>query len=456
MKMSVSRKLALFAVAVSAVFLISADFLLEQTKRTDFHGDESGWISAGYYYADLLLRHDFDWPAWKCDSCGEWGSWLVPNLGKLLIGLPLKADPQTANKAFFEFFWWGQTYEWNENAGHIPPQDLLLAARRSSAIFGALTCAVLFTVGYFSGNLWIGLMAVILLLMNQLFVDSATRAMSDVHYNFFLVSLGVPAMLLLRQGSRKRSLFFCGVFGVLSGLAGSVKESGVVVGSLFFLGIVVYKYLVSRPGKQAFILYLVTFSLSAIVTIYAINPYYWPSWKQIDTSAATREVSTLIAKISSGQFDRQTWRIQYPQLSNLSHVLNFPGLFVTRMNYMDSDISAGNANWDGPRFLVLHRELLVTYASLPLELIFLGVGVAASATSLVASIKRKSPPFLVVPLLFFLANYLVILVFMKVNWYRYYIPTMVAGRVLVAGGIFVVATWVLYFFCRTRRLLQSH
>jgi 4-amino-4-deoxy-L-arabinose transferase-like glycosyltransferase len=455
MKALISRKLALFAVAAGAVFLISAVFLLEETKSTAYHGDESGWISAGYYYADLFLRHDFDWQAWTCEPCGEWGSWLNANLGKLLIGLPLKADSQVANKVFFEFFWWNHTYEWNVAAGHIPAQDILLAARRASAVFGALTCVVVFSLGYFSGNLWIGVMAVVLLLMNQLFVDSATRAMTDVHYNFFLVSLGVPAVLLLKPGSRTRMLLVCGLFGGLAGLAGSVKESGVIVGALFFLSVVVYKWFVSHPHKKALLLYLAAFSFSAIVTIYALNPYYWPSSEQVSASAVVQEVSTLATKASSGQFDRATWRTQYPQLSNLSHVLNFPGSFVTRMNYMESDIAAGNGKWDGVRLVVLHRELLLTYASFPLELIFLGVGVVASAASMVASIKRQSSASVIVPLLFFLANYLLILVFMKVNWYRYYIPTMAAGRILVAGGIYIVAVWAIHTIDRMRQSHQS-
>ncbi len=69
------------------VSLLSGYVLLGKMKTTPFHGDESGWISAGYYYTDLLLNHDFDWAKWRCAQCGDWGSSLTMPLGKWMIGV---------------------------------------------------------------------------------------------------------------------------------------------------------------------------------------------------------------------------------------------------------------------------------------------------------------------------------------------------------------------------------
>ena len=122
---------------------------------------------------------------------------------------------------------------------------------------------------------------------------------------------------------------------------------------------------------------------------------------------------------------------------------------------MDRNIAAGSGTWDDTRLVVLHRELLLTYASFPLELIFLGVGVVASGASMVLSIKHKEPALQSVPLLSALANYIVILVFMKIDWFRYYIPTMTADRILVSVGIYIVTVQALHMVDGIRRSLPS-
>jgi hypothetical protein len=70
------------------------------------------------------------------------------NFGKLLIGIPLKLVPQTADRSFFEFYRFDRPLEWNANMGRVPPQDILMPARRVSALFGVVCCALVFVIGH--------------------------------------------------------------------------------------------------------------------------------------------------------------------------------------------------------------------------------------------------------------------------------------------------------------------
>jgi hypothetical protein len=73
---------------IASVLVASAAVLFRSAQRVSFHGDESGWIASGLYYSDLVLSRDFTWEKWRCRDCHAWGS-LNPQLGKLMIGLPL-------------------------------------------------------------------------------------------------------------------------------------------------------------------------------------------------------------------------------------------------------------------------------------------------------------------------------------------------------------------------------
>ncbi|MFZ0591960.1 MAG: hypothetical protein WAM39_15960, partial [Bryobacteraceae bacterium] len=52
------------------VGVVSALVIFPKINSTPFAGDESDWISAGYYYTDLLGSGDFEWKKWACAECG--------------------------------------------------------------------------------------------------------------------------------------------------------------------------------------------------------------------------------------------------------------------------------------------------------------------------------------------------------------------------------------------------
>lgn len=442
MRILVNNKLVKFVCLLSIISLLSGTILFKNTTKTRFHGDESGYITVGYYYADLLLRYDFEWEKWRCIEYYMWGSWLNMNLGKLLIGIPLKMYYKTADRSFYEFYWFDHSLQWNEKEGKVPPPDIVLPARHTSAFFGVLCCILLFVISYFCINRWMGALATVLLLANTLFIETATRVMTDVHYNFFLLCLCLASILLLRFRKKTHIVLASSLCGCFAGLACSIKVSGIVLGGLFFLTVVIYKGIISKLEIREITLYSTVFCFSAMAVIYTLNPYFWPSFKEIRGKATLRELRALSEEVVTAKLQTEGIRERYPQLSDLSHVLEFPMLFIRWNSYMKLQSSIPSASWHGNRFKTLHREIFASYSSFPLEWIFLCIGTVSYCMKIGVSLKNKKVTLWSIPFLYFLINYLFILTFAKLNWGRYYLPTVAASRIVVAGGIYEVVTQV--------------
>ncbi len=433
------KQRATFVGSALAVCILGGVILSLRLEHTKFIGDESGWISSGYYYTDLLLNRDFEMRNWNCPECGSWGS-LNMHLGKWLIGIPLILDPQLQGRSFTKYYEFKSTLEENLEEGRIPPRDILLRARSASVVFGILCCLLVFVIGYSVYNVWIAWIAVFLLLSNELFIRSATRAMTDIYYNFFLLCLCLTVILLLKIREKKRALFVASLCGILAGLACSVKVTGIVVGGTLFLAVVIYMCHARKLRKTEIFQLLAAFSFFALVLVYALNPYFWPSWKETRGKAMIQELRLVSQDVKATKFNFNDSIERYPQLYS---VFKFPMMFSRWSNKMDSQRSIRHATWSSGRnrFLSIHKRVFISYASFPLELIFLGIGILVHLPYIrrrYAALPNPQDELWHIPLLYFLINYIFILLFLKLNWERYYLPTVIADRFIVAIGVWVV------------------
>jgi len=444
------------------ISLISGTLLYKYTKKTGFHGDESGWISSGYYYSGLLLNHDFRWEKWST-NCGPWGR-LNPQVGKWLIGIPLKLySERKGGREFSAFYNFNKSFQENKREGKVPPQDILSFARISCAVFGVLCCLLVFVIGYSCYNLWIGLIGAMLLLANKVFVISVTRAMIDVHYNLFLLFLCAASILFLKPLKQPQMLWVSSLCGVFTALACSVKITGVMIGVLMFMALIVYKGFMARLEKRKIVSYFIVFFFSSLFMIYLLNPYYWPSYKEINAKALIEELKIVSEDLPNLKIQKadpigENIKERYPQLSNLSHLLEFPRLFLT-WDYFMNRLATGasgvpfeyNRLWQGNRVYTLHKTLFLEYSSLAslshifsnkkagliyvmggIEGVFLCIGVMLCCIRIYTLLRERKVAFCMPPLLFFLVNYFFILIFQNVNFDRYYLPTIIAGRIIVA------------------------
>jgi 4-amino-4-deoxy-L-arabinose transferase-like glycosyltransferase len=451
MKSSDHRNFKTLLILAVIVATLSLNILLNHRSKTKFHGDESGWITAGYYYATLLLNCDFEWQNWHNEELGTWG-YMNPHVGKWLLGIPLKLH--FADREFLRFYDFTKTYEDNQNEGNVPPHDMLIYARTVSAILGMLCCLVLFAFGCRCYNVWVGALAVILLVCNRLFQIYATRAMTDISYNLFLLSLGLCGLMIIRNVSDKRMVFGYLVLGAFSGLACSVKITGIAIGSLFVMTLLLYGYFV-HPNKKTVFLFLAVYGFTSLAIVYFLDPLFWPDVTRFKRSVLIQEMRTMpeeLNRILATQDIQEKKKLEtaYLQETSLSHVLLFPYLFVKWDSFMTSQKNKPSASWHGHRLLTFHSALFKKYATSWWEFIFLIIGIFICTQRSYKGLQTREMNPLSVPLFYFLSNYLFILIFMELNWDRYYLPTIMAAKIMVAIGIYESGLHIYRYFYRNK------
>ena len=431
------RRHTAFVVGLLAVALLATVVLYRQARLTPFDGDETGWISSGVYYTDLLLARDFAWDKWQCRACGPWGGLNMP-LGKWAIGAPLKfyyaATPGAV--PFMRFYDFERSLAQNQAEGRVPPAAVLAAARLACAAFGVLCCLLLFCLGYWWLNRAAALLAVVLLLLTDGFVQQATRAMTDVHYLTFLLAGGLASGLLLQRADRRGLVAAAILAGLAAGLAAAVKVTGILVGGLVFATLLAYVAALHRLRLRTALRAAALFLVVAIAIVYLLNPFFWPDWQQLDATALLHDARSLLAAAVSGQLGAAPISQSFPQVGHLTHIIEFPQMFLRWRAFMQTQLPIGD--WTEPRLLAIHRSLFVNLAAFPFEWVLLLIGAAAAGRRVIAAWRRAQTAPALAPLVFFAVNYFFVLFLVQLNWPRYYLPTAVAGKLLVAYGIVVV------------------
>jgi len=452
-----NSKLIVSIISFISIALLASLTLLKNIEKTEFFVDETGWISTGYFYSNLLLKGDFEWQKWNCElhQCGTFNSLYNPHVGQWLIGIPLKVFAAKGEQEFFRLYDLEKSLEENKKEGKVPPDPILLRARSVSVIIGTLCCLLIFAIGYYSNNLWIGSISAILLIFNKLFITLSTQAMTDIPYNFFLLCACLASIFLLRQSQLRYILLNSLLCGGFIGLSSSVKITGVLVGGLYFFLLLLYKKFVTNMKVNDAVKCLTAFSLSALFTIYIVNPYYWPSLKEISIKETIQEVATYYKKSPERKIQKENISDEYPQLSNFSHVLEFPRMFLRVKRVGDAQyIKHKSAQWGENRLRTFHETFRRVINNFPKEIYLLVLGVILLGRKLINSIYRKKLSESAIPVLYFGANYVFILLFMRVNWDRYYLPTVIASKIIIAVGIYEGSRLILVLLRRSAKLIS--
>ena len=441
---------ARFVVLAIAVVIGSAAVLFPRVGQTAFLSDESGWISSGRHYTNLLWEGDMRRVQWNCPECGGFGD-LNMQLGKWLIGIPLALDEESRQEAFFRFYDTKASYEENLERGLVPPHHTLIYARSACAVFGILCCLLTFIIGCYAGNAFVGTVAAALVSLNPLFIGQATRAITDIHYNFFLLCVCLAVVFFSTASKPKRTWIWVVLCGISAGLACSIKITGLVVGSVSFLVAGGQRVWFGQSTKKALIPQLAVFCCSALLVIYGLNPYFWPSPRALYNAAVFSEVKALSSEIIAAKRFPPDVKSRYPHFGTLGWPLQFPRLFLRWNKRMREQERLPSALWHGNRLLVLSRRILLEFVSFRGEFVFLISGVV------ILFWKRLRRLFFIPDkpglacLQYFFVNYLFILTFMKVNWDRYYLPTVIAGSLIAAFGLYAIALQTCRFYPMLKR-----
>ncbi len=430
------RRRLLFGVGVLVVTVLATLVIFGALDDASFHEDEAGWISAGYYYTDALLARDFSWQTWACPECHAWGSLNMP-LGKILTGLPLRLYSNTAKAGagFFGLYDGTRTYAQNAADGRVPPADILQRGRAAAAVVGVLTCVLLFVLGYYLAGWLAGLLAVGLTLANGTFIRMATHAMTDIHYNFFLLAACLGASYYVAQTSSRRRLWASLATGILAGLACSVKITGLAIGAVLFASLVGYGLVLRRITWRAAARDTIVFGAAALVVVYLLNPFFWPDFRAGNPS---QEPAVSPATSASSVEPAAIWEASSPPAHGLARLVEFPRLFGRWNTLMAAQQPV--AQWAGPRGLVIQQQTFLGQISFPVEAVLWLVGLVFCIYQVAWLWRRRQVTRLVVPPVYFLVNYLLLLGFLQLNWPRYYLPVEIAINIVAAIGTVAALT----------------
>jgi hypothetical protein len=414
--MAAARELLSWRVVAVAVIvaIVSGWVLTRGARSATFHGDESGWISSGIYYWKLLDRGDFGRERWDCPECRSWGT-LNPPLGKLSIGLPYLSCLGNEACEFNRYYDFTVSRAENERRGTIPSRPVLLKGRYSAAAAGVLACLAVFALAYVAGgrSVLAGVLAAALILASDLFRVSASRAMTDAAYNFLLLTEVLAAAAIIGSRNITDLTRLAAVAGVCVGLASSVKVSGYVIGLPLVLFAFAYRFgsgrdLVER-NQHGLIRCVAIFGIVAFSILVALNPTFWPT----------------------GPAD--AWRLVGP-IATLS----------AWDRYMASQAELGLGEWTASRFVDIHSSIFVEHASLAMDVLFV-VGAIVLVRRALSSLRSRIPDPGAIALAYFLINYFVLVLFLRLNWDRYYLPIHIAMAVIAGVGgawaVRVIGEW---------------
>ena len=436
----IASRTFVFAISSAAILLCSAWILFAKIRTTVFHGDESGWIASAYYYTGLVSAGDLDRTKWEGRELGPWGS-LNMHVGEWLIGISLKGTGKIPPNAFSSLYDFDAPLYVNLREGRVPPRETLLRARRASAWFGAMCCVLVFAIGYVSFDVWTGLLAGALLMASNLFRILATQAMTDVFYLFFLLCGCLAIVLFAKATSRKRVVWIAGICGLLAGLACSVKITGLVIVGATFLLALLHRYdfrirMSWREWKE-FAGIAGLFLCCALLTVYALNPYFWPSWKDMHTRGVAREIGAMVQEKISGKSTEGNGG--YPNLRELARPLEFPRLYRRWKELMQGQQAIHE--WRHNRLLTIHAMLRSKDLNPPGEFLFVGLGIWVLLWKRGTGCLSAPDGSRMVSLYYLFVNYIFILLFIQLNRPRYYLPTLAASHVIAAVGIYAALSY---------------
>jgi Dolichyl-phosphate-mannose-protein mannosyltransferase len=410
------------------VFAVSLWQNLAAVSESQFHPDESRWLNRAYFLRELFHPTSALWED-RYLTRGQ------PPMGSYVTGLGLLLQGRGLDQNGPWNFHYGNevTVTWNLVKGNMPTPDDLVAARRTNAVVGALTCLVLFLIVTALSH-WVGgAIAALFLAFHPLQIYLASLGVSDAVFTLFLALATLAIILLAARPTWPRAV----ALGVILGFGASTKLSPIFVAvALAALGAVILADgllrrlpLVGRlwarwsrvAGGSSHRLGWMLISLPAIAfaTFVASYPYLWP-----DPIGRTR----LLLDFRRNEMENQA-RI-WPSTAVDSHVdaLRRTWLNLER-NYSASErlfASAGRAlghDWAGKG------------VDVPLAL----AGLAIFAW---LALRAGFPSRQVLALALLAAQSAAILGNMRVDFNRYYLPIVfvcAVGVGMLAGQVWI---WV--------------
>ncbi|MGC4106368.1 MAG: glycosyltransferase family 39 protein [Thermomicrobiales bacterium] len=409
---------------VIAVLLFSFAFgvYINGNETTPFHQDESRWLNRAHYFADLL---DPFGPTWE-DQYLTRGQ---PPVGSYVmgIGLMLQGLGPDTNLAW-DFRRGG---DFNRDNGMFPTDADMQAGRRTNNVLGALAVVTVFLVVTNLTNAVGGVAAALLLVANPLQSWHNRLALADTTMTLTLALLLLTLVHLMRRPRWGLAL----LAGVLVGLGGANKFTplalAVPLAGLGFL-MLAQSWWAGRALKDASIRgwkglpplrdvswMLLSTPLVAGFTFVAVYPYLWPD-----------PIGRALVLLRFRQQEMASQSRIYPERNIADPIESFRRTW----DYL-------TGQWSGTQRFLDQLDLTSLGDTLAGLDVWLALGGLAVLAILSAQKGLRSPHLMVLAIV--VVESLTVIVSMKTDFERYYLP-IVLGNVVTAGiliGVVASLVW---------------
>jgi hypothetical protein len=202
------------------IFFVSLWQNLGAVPESQFHPDESRWLNRSHYLRDLFHPTSKVWED-RYLTRGQ------PPMGSYVTAVGLLFQGRSLDQhGPWDFHFGNETsIVWNAVKGNMPAPGDLVAARRTSAAVGALTCVVLFLTVARLTNVVGGAIAALFLAFHPLQIYLASLAVSDAVFTLFVALATYTIVALAAKPSWLRAI----TLGVVLGLGASTKLSPLFV-----------------------------------------------------------------------------------------------------------------------------------------------------------------------------------------------------------------------------------
>jgi hypothetical protein len=412
-------------VVVALLFLFALVIYVSGIDSTAFHQDESRWINRAHYLTDLA---DPFGPTWN-DQYLTRGQ---PPVGSYIMGLGLLLqghDLDTNNAYDFR-----RSYEFNRAINAIPSQDDLVAGRRWNSFLGAIAVGAVYLIVRQLTNPVGGITGSLFLIANPLQSWHNRLALADTALTITLALL----MLCVIQLMRRPSWWWAIAAGVLIGIGGANKFTPLaMIAPLGAIGAVILvrgwvdirKLRTPAPrGILGFPTFrdpgwmLMSIPFTALATFVLIYPYLWPN-----------PIGRTLTLIQFRQDEMANQYRLYPRFRT-----------DTPIDALVKTTNALGQAWSSTETFIsqIGLQTIANHLSL-LDLVLAAIGLVLLFVVGVRKGLRSAELVVATLILFQTAT---IILNMRVDFERYYLPILLGEVVAIGCSVGYVVGWL-----RTRR-----
>jgi hypothetical protein len=408
-------------IVMALLFLAALVTYVSGVNSTAFHQDESRWLNRAHYLTDLADQFG---PTWN-DQYLTRGQ---PPVGSYMMGLGLliQGHDLETNKAY-DF---RRSFDFNRAIDAIPDRSDLVAGRRWNSFLGALAVGAVYMIVRQLTNPVGGIVGSLFLIANPLQSWHNRLALADTTLTITLALL----MLCVIQLMRRPSWWWAIAAGVLIGIGGANKFTPLaLIAPLGAIGAVMLvrgwldrrKLRTSTPGgifgfptfrDPGWMLLSIPFT--ALATFVLIYPYLWPN-----------------------PIGRTLTLIQFRQDEMANQYRLYPRFRAdTPIDALGKTINALGQAWSSTDefFSQVGLQTIGDHLSL-LDLVLATIGIALLLAVGVRKGLRSAELVVATLILFQTAT---IILNMRVDFERYYLPILLGEVVAIGCSVGYVAGWL--------------